>query len=131
MEEKTICKDNKVLIVEDEKPVRSALVKKFSVCGFQVSEAKNGEEGLRAIEKEKPNLVLVDVKMPVMNGIDMIKKFKEEEGLKDLPFIVLTNDATAETMTDVLSVGGNHYFIKSDTPIEAIVSKVKMMLNCE
>lgn len=131
MEEKTACSTKKILIVEDEKPVRSALSTKFNFNGFQVFEAKNGKEGLEAMKKDKPDLILVDVKMPMMGGIEMIKTFKSDSKFSEVPFIVLTNDATTETMTDVLSVGGTHYFVKADTPIEAIVAKVRLMLNCE
>lgn len=118
----------KILIVEDERPVRSALYKKFVLLGFEVFEANNGKEGLEQMIKEKPDIVLVDIRMPVMDGVEMIKKFKNDEKLKDTPFIVLTNDSTAETMAEVMSVGGTHYFVKSDTPIETIADKVNTML---
>jgi len=130
MDEKQECSSKKILIVEDEKPVRSALQNKFSFVGFKTVEAKNGKEGLELMQKEKPDLALIDVRMPVMGGIEMIRKFKEIEGIKDTLFVVLTNDSTSETLADVMAVGGNHYFVKSDTPIEAIVDRVKMMLNC-
>ncbi|PIZ00546.1 hypothetical protein COY62_02010 [bacterium (Candidatus Howlettbacteria) CG_4_10_14_0_8_um_filter_40_9] len=130
MDEKQECSSKKILIVEDEKPVRSALQNKFSFVGFKTVEAKNGKEGLELMQKEKPDLALIDVRMPVMGGIEMIRKFKEIERIKDTLFVVLTNDSTSETLADVMAVGGNHYFVKSDTPIEAIVDRVKMMLNC-
>lgn len=131
MEEKTKCSTKKVLIVEDEKAVLNALFGKFGKLGFKVLEAKNGKEGLETMSKEKPDIILVDIKMPVMNGIEMIKNFKNNEKFEGIPFVVLTNDSTAETMAEVMSVGGTQYFVKSDTPIEAIVDKVKLMLNCE
>lgn len=130
MDEKQECSTKKILIVEDEKPVRSALQKKFSFVGFKTVEAKNGKEGIEFMQKEKPDIALIDVRMPVMGGIEMIRKFKEIEEIKDTLFVVLTNDSTSETLADVMAVGGNHYFVKSDTPIEAIVDRVKMMLNC-
>lgn len=130
MDEKQECSTKKILIVEDEKLVRSALQKKFSFVGFNVIEAKNGKEGLELMQKEKPDLALIDVRMPVMGGIEMIRKFKEIDEIKDTQFVVLTNDSTSETLADVMAVGGNHYFVKSDTPIEVIVDRVKMMLNC-
>lgn len=129
--DKNSCKDFKIMVVEDEKSVRSALMNKLLTTGFQFLEAKNGEEGLKIIKSERPDLILVDVKMPIMGGIEMIRRLKEDPDVGNTPFIVLTNDATTETMTDVMSVGGNHYFIKADTPIEAIIGKIKLMLNCE
>lgn len=131
MEEKQECSTKTILIVEDEKPVRTALEKKFSFVGFNILEAKNGKEGLEVMQKEKPDLALIDVRMPVMGGLEMIKKFKEMDEIKDTQFVVLTNDSTSETLTNVMAVGGNHYFVKSDTPIEVIVDRVKMMLNCQ
>lgn len=131
MEEKTSCTEKKILIVEDEKPARLALNKKLSSEGFIVSEAKNGKEGLDAAKKDRPDLILLDIKMPVMTGVEVLEELKKDTNLEAIHVIVLTNDSTTDTMTEALSRGGTHYFVKADTPLETIVGKIRLMLNCE
>lgn len=131
MEEKTSCSENKILIVEDEKPARLALKAKLTKEGFTVVEAQNGKDGLDVAKKEKPDLMLLDVKMPVMTGVELLAILKEDEELSRIKVVVLTNDSTTDTMTQALIAGGTHYFVKADTSLDTIIGKVKLMLNCQ
>jgi DNA-binding response OmpR family regulator len=118
-------KTNKILIVEDDEDFLSILKTKFTAEGFSVVTAKDGEEGIRVAEKEKPDLIFTDVLMPKMDGITMAKKLKEKNIKSQIMF--LTN------LKGKLPVAGGiveetDYIIKSDFHLDQIVAKVKERL---
>lgn len=120
--------NKKILIVEDTKNYLFIISQELKNAGFDVMTAENGEEGLEAVQKEKPDLILLDIEMPKMDGITMAKRLKEL-GV-DLPIIFLSNmsdlkhiSEAAETATD--------YIVKSDINAEGIVLRVKERLKIE
>ena len=119
----------KILIVEDETPLRRALVNKFIKEGFQVFEAKNGEEGLTKALKEHPRLILLDLIMPVMDGMTMLKKLREDKWGKSVKVVTLTNSGDESKVAEALEQGSYNYLIKSDWKIEDVVEIVKERLN--
>ena len=118
--------DKKILIVEDDKDFLSILQIKFTSEGFSVVTAENGEEGVNVAEKEKPDLILADVLLPQMNGIEMAKKIKESGSSAIIIF--LTNIKDSEHTDGVKELGSFDYLIKSDLSINDIVKKVKTKL---
>ena len=122
-------KNNKtILIVEDEQGIRQALVDKFSIEGFDVLEAKNGKEGLKLALKEHPDLILLDIIMPVMDGVTMMKKLKGDKWGQEVPVIMLTNLSDIEKVSRFVESGVYEYLVKSDWRIEDVVKKVKEKL---
>ncbi|MCK5588686.1 MAG: response regulator [Candidatus Pacebacteria bacterium] len=115
----------KVLIVEDENSLRMALVDKFTREKFKVVEAKNGREGLELAVSEKPDIILLDLLMPDMDGLTMVDEMQKIEGMDETPIIVLTNSSGTNSVIDVLDHGITDYLIKSDWSIADIVDKVK------
>ena len=83
----------KVLTVDDSKTIRMIVKKAFNPYACELFEAENGVEGLAAAAKEKPNLIILDITMPVMNGIEMLDRLKAEAELKDIPVIMLTAES--------------------------------------
>ena len=73
----------KIAIIEDELAIRDLYAFKFKLEGFEVYSASNGEEGLKVIEKEKPELILLDLKMPVMSGEEMLEKLRTYDWAKE------------------------------------------------
>lgn len=117
----------KVLIVEDNKDFLWILRQSFSNQPFSVLFAEDGEEGLTMAEKEQPDLIVADILMPKMNGIEMAKKLKEK-GIKP-ELIFLTNLKDENHIGQVMDItGGTDYIIKSDVPIATIVERVKNKL---
>lgn len=110
----------KILIVEDDDNFLSILKKVFTSEGFLVCSAKDGAGGIKAAEKEKPDLIISDVLMPKMDGIEMAKKIKEAG--PGVPIVFLTNN-TSEGMCQ-----GFDYMVKSETGIYDIVKKIKEKL---
>jgi len=116
--------NKKILIVEDDKAFLWILRQSFTSDGFFVFFAQDGEEGLAVAEKEKPDLILLDILMPKMDGITMAKKLKEKGSKSQIIF--LTNLKDAEHISEAVSIANEtDYIVKSDLHIDQIVSRVK------
>lgn len=118
----------KIFIIEDDKSLRHALEEAITRQGLLVILAKDGEEGLSLALKHHPNLILLDIIMPKLNGIKMLKKLREDDWGKTVPVLLLTNDSNPEHMRDALKDNAIDYLIKSDWEIEDVVNKVKSTL---
>lgn len=118
----------KILIVEDEQDMRQALVDELTREGFQTFEAKNGREGLESALKEHPDLILLDIVMPVMDGMTMMKKLRESENGKDIPVIMLTNLSDIEKVSNALEFEIYDYLVKSNWKIEDVTDRVRKKL---
>ncbi len=117
----------KVLIVEDDKDFLWILRQSFNNQPFFVIYAEDGEEGLVLVEKEKPDLIVVDILMPKMNGIEMTKKLKEKGTMPQIIF--LTNLKDENHISQVMDItGGADYIVKADVSISAIVERIKSKL---
>ncbi len=114
----------KILIVEDDKDFLWILRQGFDNQGLSIIYAMDGEEGLAIAEKEKPDLIVIDILLPKMDGISMAKKIKEK-GVKS-QMIFLTNLNDPEHISEAINVAGEaDYIVKSDMHIDAIVARVK------
>lgn len=118
----------KVLIVDDDKDISNILKQSLVAEGFSVISAQDGEEGLKMIEKEKPDLILLDIVMPKMDGVTMAKKL-EEKGIK-LKIIFLTNLRGELPVAEGI-VEKTDYISKTDMHIDQIIAKVKEKLSIE
>ena len=119
----------KILIVEDDSFVLDIYQTKLSQEGYTVIEARNGVEGMKKLEKEKPDLILLDIVMPYMDGIEVLKKIKEDNDLKKIPVILLTNLSQKEEINVGLGLGANDYLIKSHFTPSEVMEKIKVYLN--
>jgi len=119
---------SKILIVEDEESLRKALVDKFQQEKLEVLNAKNGQEGLKMALEEKPDLMLLDILMPKMDGIEMVKELRKDDWGKNVPVIILTNVKDSDKIAQSLEEGITDYVIKSDESINQIVEKIKHKL---
>ena len=118
--------DKKILIIEDELPMLKALSDKFTREGFSALEARNGAEGLDMALKSKPNLIILDLFMPVMDGKAMMEKLRQDEWGKKVPIIILTNlNPDDKTLNEIMASGPSYYFIKSKWQLDDLVKKVK------
>jgi len=118
----------KILIVEDETPLRGALVSKFTRENFTVLEAKDGMEGLEVAKKDHPDLILLDIIMPKIDGLSMLHILREDEWGKSVPVILLTNLSDAEKVSQATKEGVYDYLVKSDWHIDDVVKKVREKL---
>ena len=120
---------NKILIIEDEASMTKALKDKLSHEGYEVISSKDGEDGLNKALEEHPDLILLDIIMPKMDGLTVLKKLREDEWGKNAEVIILTNLSDNEEISRAISDGKGEYLIKTDWKMEDIVNKVKSKLN--
>ena len=118
-------KKKKILIVEDDRALRMILQDKLARENFAVFVASDGAEGLKIAEKELPDIVLLDIIMPKMSGVDMLKLMRETTWGKTVPVLFLTNDNKPERMMEALKINANDYLIKSDWGLAEIITKIK------
>lgn len=105
----------KIIIVDDEQ----ALVKMYSsaleMAGFEVISASDGKMAIETINKEKPDAILLDIIMPQINGLDVLKQLKEKEETKKIPVFLLTNLPEESALSKANSLGAEDYFVKAQT----------------
>lgn len=118
----------KILIVEDEEILLTALSEELKQEGFQVVGAKDGVEGVEMAQSDKPDLILLDLVMPRLDGIGALKQMKEDPALKDIPVVILTNLSDYDKISDALSLGAMDYLVKANYRLEELVNKIKTVL---
>lgn len=123
-----ISKPRTVLIIEDEDALRSVLGDAFRAEGFGVIEAKDGGKGLFEAEFSKPDLILLDILMPRMDGRVIFKALRKNPKTSRIPVSFLTNLSTMENISDAIGGEVADYIIKSDWSIDEIVAHVKEKL---
>jgi two-component system cell cycle response regulator len=119
----------KVLSVDDSRTIRLIVTRALMEYDCVVIEAANGEEGLAAAAREKPDLILLDITMPVMDGVTMLGKLKEDDALKQMPVIMLTAESGRENVSHISKLGIQDYLVKpfrADQLIEKAVRAVAL-----
>ena len=116
----------KILTTDDSTTIRKIVKKTFANYNCELLEAENGVQGLTMALKEKPDLILLDVTMPVMSGLEMLERLKAEAETKDIPVIMLTAESGKENVTKCVMMGVKDYIIKPFKGNELIerVSKI-------
>ena len=102
----------KILAVDDSKTIRMIVKKAFKTYDCVVLEAENGKEGLETASKEKPDLIVLDITMPVMTGPEMLEELKKDPDLKDIPVIMLTAESGKDNVVQILKMGVKDYMVK-------------------
>jgi len=118
----------KILIIEDDKFLRELISQKLTKEGFDVSEAVDGEEGLRKVKEEKPELVLLDLILPGMDGFEVLTEMREDPVLSTIPVIILSNLGQKEEVDKGLKLGAVDYLIKAHFTLGEIIEKMKNVL---
>lgn len=116
---------NRILIIEDEDFLIRTLKDNLTAERYTVDSARNGEEAIGKIGKKKPDIVLLDLLMPKMDGFFVLEKIKNNPEWKLIPVIVLSNLGDDMTIKRALEMGADDYFVKSQHPIQEVVEKVK------
>ena len=115
----------RIVLVEDDEALGKAIEMELKSDGFEVKWAMNGEEGEGLILKEKPDLVILDLLLPKVNGLDVLKMIRMTEEIKETPVVVLTNFDQDEWIKQGVTVGISGYYLKADLKIKDIVGIVK------
>ena len=118
----------KILVVEDDRVLRRVIADHLKFEGFSVIEAEDGETGLATALSEHPDVSLLDVVMPKMDGMALLKELREDEWGKQAKVILLTNLNDSEMVSRAMQRGVTDYLVKADWDIQSIVEKVKEKL---
>jgi DNA-binding response OmpR family regulator len=117
-----------VLLVEDDAFLANIYKTKFEMEGFKVHLAENGEIGLKEAKKKKPDIILLDILLPKMDGFTVLEHLKEDDELKSVPVILLTNLGQKDDVEKGLALGAADYLIKAHFKPSETVDKVKKVL---
>jgi len=123
----------KILIIEDEEATQKAISEALADQEFTVLTANDGEEGLATSLREHPDLILLDILMPKMDGMIMLQKLRLDEWGKTVSTIILTNvnPNSSSVINSILQTEPAYYLVKSDVKLEGIVDKIKEVLKIE
>ena len=116
-----------ILVVEDQEDNRQILRDLLGNAGFDLIEAENGEEALAALAKQRPDLVLMDIQLPIMDGYEATRRIRANPELKGLPIIAVTSYALTGDEAKALAAGCNAYVTKPYSP-RALLAKVREYL---
>lgn len=118
----------KILSIDDSKAVRMIVQRAFRPYDCTICEAANGEEGLVVAAREKPELILLDITMPVMDGVTMLAELRKNPELKGIPVIMLTAEHGQENVANIVKLGVRDYLVKPFKD-EQIVEKARGVLS--
>ena len=118
----------RVLLVEDDRFLRRACEKSLQHQGFTVSTAPDGEEALRAIHADPPDIILLDLLMPKVSGFEVLKDIRSDEKTRSIPVIILTNSSKETDVREIQSLGVTGYLVKANLSLEELGSQVKQAL---
>ena len=117
-----------ILIIEDDKFLRELIAQKLIKEGYGVSEAVDGEEGIKKVKEEKPDLVLLDLILPGIDGFEVLSRMREESALTSIPVIILSNLGQKEDVEKGLKLGAVDYLIKAHFTPGEIIDKIRAAL---
>lgn len=119
----------KILLVDDDELIRTIYKRQFDISGFETDVTATGAETLAAIPKTKYDLILLDILLPDMNGLDVLKKIKEDGINKDTTVVLLTNLSQDSVIQKGLTLGAKSYLIKSSYSLEQMVKEIQFVLD--
>lgn len=117
-----------ILVIEDDKFLRELIIQKLIREGYETSEAVDGEEGIKKIKQEKPDLILLDLILPGIDGFEVLSRAKEDSSLAQIPIIILSNLGQKSEVERGLKLGANAYLIKAHFTPGEIIEKIKDIL---
>ncbi len=118
----------KILLIEDDKFLRELITQKLIKESYDVSEAIDGEEGMERIKKLKPDLVLLDLILPGIDGFEVLSRMKEDVSVSQIPVIILSNLGQKDDVEKGLKLGAVDYLIKAHFTPGEIINKIKTVL---
>ena len=121
-------KKTKVLIIEDDSYISDMYRIKLESENFEVATAEDGIIGIKMLKKQKPDIILLDVVMPKMDGFDVLKTIKKNVELKEVPVVLLTNLSQKENVERGFELGADSYIIKAHFTPSEVVEKIKGIL---
>ncbi len=119
----------KILVVEDDKFLRELINRKLQSENFETVLAIDGEVALELVEKEKPDIILLDLILPGINGFEVLTKIKENDKVKEIPVIILSNLGQKDDIEKGMGLGANDYLVKAHFTPNEIIEKINQTLS--
>lgn len=127
-EEQTKAPGKKILLMEDDPTLAEILMEKLKQDGFNAMHAEDGEIGLKIALEEHPDLILLDIIMPKMDGIEVLKELRTDEWGQDVAIIILSNVGDEERVAEALENGVNEFLVKSNWDLDDVLRRIKERL---
>ncbi len=118
----------KIMLIEDDRFLSTVIKARLEKSGFAVVQTFDGEEALRVLPEEKPDLIVLDLIMPKITGFEVLKSVSSHKEFKKIPIIVLSHLAQASDIEKAKSLGAVEYFVKVKVSIDDLVDKVKLLM---
>ena len=118
----------KVLLIDDDEVFLKTVIDALSAENYEVITAKDGKEGLQVTKRRKPDLILLDVLMPEIGGMNFLKIIKEDEELNKIPVLVASNLTSMSHVEEGVALGARGYIIKSDESLKTNVDTIKSII---
>ena len=118
----------KALVVDDEQSLLNMYESSLKMAGMEVVTASDGPSGIEIAKQEKPAIILLDIIMPKMNGLDVLKALKEAPETKDIPVMLLTNLPEECSGEKAKQLGANAYLVKAENEPRAVIEKIKTLI---
>ena len=122
---------SKILLIEDDKFLRELIIQKLGREGFEATEAPEGEAGLTKMKEERPDLVLLDLILPGIDGFEVLSRMKKDPALTSIPVIILSNLGQRDDVQKGIDLGAEDYLIKAHFTPGEIVEKIKVTLEAK
>lgn len=122
---------SKILLIEDDKFLRELIIQKLGREGFEVAEAPEGEGGLLKMKEEKPDLVLLDLILPGIDGFEVLSRMKKDSAFASISVIILSNLGQRDDVQKGIDLGADDYLIKAHFTPGEIVEKIKATLEAK
>lgn len=118
----------KILIIEDDTFLQGLVATKLTKEGYEISTASNGEEAVRVANEKSPDIILLDLVLPNMDGFEVLEKIRKTELLAKTPVIVFSNLAEEKDMAKALELGASQYMVKSNFTLDELAEKIREVL---
>jgi len=118
----------KIAIMEDEELILNLLERKLIKEGYELLVARNGEEGLKLIKEKKPDLLLLDIIMPIKGGFEVLEEMQKDDNLKDIPIIIISNSGQPVEIDKAQKLGAKDWLIKTDFDPQEVIDKIKKQI---
>lgn len=117
-----------ILIVEDDEFISDVYMRKLAMEGFEVSLARDGEEALRAIRDRKPDVLLLDIMIPLKDGFQVLSELRADAGLSDIRVVVMSNLSQGKDIAHAKELGALDYIVKSNISLPDMVQRIRKVL---
>jgi two-component system alkaline phosphatase synthesis response regulator PhoP len=120
--------EKRILLVEDDRFLRRACEASLRQRGFTVLTAADGEEGLRRAREEAPDLVLLDLLMPRLGGVEVLRALRADERTRAMPVLILSNSSREQDVAEIERLGVSGYLVKANLSLQALAERVTALL---